>query len=339
MRRKDMKVPRNYLIVILSILLLSSVQVSAQEVPKVGQTGMKWLSIPIGARATALGGAYTSIANDLSSVFWNPAGVALTDGIHVFLNQTQWIADINVNAGAASFNAGTWGVIGVNVMAVDWGVFHGTRRSEIDPGGYIETGTFSPTSFAIGVNYAYRISEAFSIGTNFRYVFEELGSGLEGTWENPLEYTARMNLTAFDIGTLYYIGYNDLRLGMSLQNFSNEKAYRIDSFPLPLTFKFGLAMDVLSVWMHESSHKLTLATEYVHPRDYSERINVGLEYSLSDLVYLRGGYKFNYSEENLTFGVGLQFSIGGSTGLRLDYSYLPFDNFDAVHMFSFDFGI
>lgn len=330
---------KKYLMSTCGIVLMLTHLLPAQQVPKVGQTGMKWLSIPIGARAAALGGAYTSISNDVSSVFWNPAGVALTEGVHVFLNQTQWIADINVNAGAVSFNTGRWGVFGASVMSVDWGIFHGTRRSELDPRGYIETGTFSPSSFAVGLNYAYRISEVFFVGTNFKYVFEELGSGLEGTWANPLEYTARMSLIAFDIGTLYYIGFHDLRLGMSLQNFSNEKQYRAETFPLPLTFKFGLAMNFMSLWIDESPHKVTVATEYIHPRDYSERVHVGAEYSFHELLYIRGGYRYNYSEERFTYGVGLRFTLGGSTSLRLDYSYLPFENFDAVHMFSFDFGI
>jgi hypothetical protein len=36
-------------------------------------------------------------------------------------------------------------------------------------------------------------------------------------------------------------------------------------------------------------------------------------------------------------GSGVRLNLG-SMALGLDYSYLAFENFDAVHMFSFDFG-
>jgi long-subunit fatty acid transport protein len=321
----------------LILVLLCPVHIFGQQVPKVGQSGMKWLSIPVGARAVAMGGAYTSVADDISSVFWNPAGSAFTKGGHVFLNQTQWIADIKMNAAALSYNTGQWGVVGVSFMSVDWGVFNGTRRIDSGPG-YIETGTFSPSSFAAGLNYGLRLSESFAFGLNFKYVSEKLGSQLEGTWDDPIHYTGKMNLIAFDIGTIYYIGYRDLRIGMSLQNFSNEKQYRTETFPLPLTFKFGAAMNVMAFWMESSQHTLTVATDFMHPRDYTERVHVGLEYGFNDMLYLRGGYKYNYDEESLTFGAGFNFSFLQSLALRLDYSYQEFGNFDGVHMFSFDFA-
>jgi len=52
------------------ILLTSSLFASG-----VGLTG-------IGARATALGGAYRGIANDWSAMYWNPAGISQIQGMH-----------------------------------------------------------------------------------------------------------------------------------------------------------------------------------------------------------------------------------------------------------------
>jgi opacity protein-like surface antigen len=327
------------LIIIIGVLalMISGANISrSQDVPKIGQTGMKWLSIPVGARGAALG-AFTPMADDISAIFWNPAGTAHIKGMNFFLHQTQWIADINVNAAAISYNTRYYGVLTASALFMDWGTFNGTRRTDDAPG-YIETGTFSPTSYAVGLGYAYRLSDAFSFGLHFRYVHENLGTTMEGTYANPLEYTAQMNLITFDIGTLYYVGFHDLRVGMSLQNFSNEKEYRVDSFPLPLTFKFGMAMDLVQLWNHSSPHKMTLSTEFIHPRDYSERMHVGLEYGLNNMVFLRGGYKFNYEEENLTFGAGVDAALLGSINLRLDYSYQEFKRFAGVHMFSFIFG-
>ena len=56
--------------------MLSLHSIGFSQVSKTGTTAAKFLSIGIGPRANAMGGAFTSIANDASALYWNPAGVA-----------------------------------------------------------------------------------------------------------------------------------------------------------------------------------------------------------------------------------------------------------------------
>jgi len=230
---------------------------------------------------------------------------------------------------------GNWGTFALSFISMDWGTFHGTRRANTDAG-FVETAEFSPSDWALGFSYARRISNQFAFGGHLKYVHENLGSTVEGAMAKPKDYTAEMNLMAFDFGTLYYTGFKDLRFGMSLQNFSQEKVYRAEPFPLPLTFRFGLAMDALGLFMEQPDHSLTLAVDALHPRDYSERLHVGGEYSFKKMFFLRGGYKTNYDEEGLAFGAGVLLEIS-RMAVGIDYSYLQFAHFDAVQMFSFDF--
>jgi hypothetical protein len=95
-------------------------------------------------------------------------------------------------------------------------------------------------------------------------------------------------------------------------------------------------MDMLD-FMGEHQNPLMLAIDAVHPRDYTERVHVGLEYVYMDMFSLRGGYKFNYDEEGLTAGLGVHYNFSGVIG-RLDYAYGDFGAFDAVHRFSFGVG-
>lgn len=328
---------RNLMLPLLAALMLLSAPLDAAGLKKVGQAGMSWLSIPIGARGAALGNAYTGLANDASSVFWNPAGLAYTSGINVFFNQTRWIADINVNAGVASYEAGNIGIFALSFVSMDWGDLKGTQRANNEQG-FIRTGTFSPSDWAVGLAYARQISNSFAIGGNLKYISENLGSSLIGSFDNPAEFTAEMNLLAFDFGTTYYTGYRDLRLAMSFSNFSKEGKYVTEHFSLPLTFKFGLAMNVAPFMTEDTDHVLSLGIDAVHPRDYTERLHVGAEYSFRNMIFLRGGYKANYDEQDLTLGGGVNYAIGG-VALGIDYSYIMFTNFDAVHMFSFNFKL
>ena len=326
-----------HLISILIAVILLQTPTLAQDISKIAQSGMKWLSIPVGARASALGNAYTAMANDASAVFWNPAGLAYAEGRHLFLNQNQWIADINLSTAAASWNAGSYGVFGVHLSTVDWGTLNGTRRDPGSSTGYEETGEFSPSHFLVGLSYARRISERFAIGGNLRFLHEDLGSTLVGSLADPEEFTAKTDLLAFDFGTIYYTGYRDLRIAMSFQNFSKEVVYREEYFSLPLTFRVGVAMGLMDfVTSKDSPHSVTMSLDAIHPRDFGERVHVGLEYGFNDLVFLRGGYKSNYDQEGFAAGAGVQYDTG-SLALGLDYSFVTFENFDGVHMFSFDF--
>ena len=143
-----------------ALALLATALPARAQAPKVAQSGMTFLQIPIGARGAAMGYSNAAVVNDASAFYWNPSAYAFIEGTSLFANRTQWIGDIDVNAAALSHNAGRWGIVGANVTAVEWGVFHGTRRADNDAG-YEETGTFSPTSMAVGVSYAYLISNGF----------------------------------------------------------------------------------------------------------------------------------------------------------------------------------
>jgi hypothetical protein len=327
---------RRFLVPMVLLILAAALPLQATGLKKIAQTGMKWTSIPMGARSAAMGTAFTALADDAGSVFSNPAGIAYSEKGHFFLNQTQWIADISLNSGALSYNVPNWGTFGASFTSVDWGTLNGTRRSNNEQG-FEQTGTFSPTDFAVGLSYGRQLSNQFAVGGHVKYMYEELGSTVEGSFEKPQDYSAKMDLIAFDFGTLYSTGFKSLKIGMVLQNFSEEAKYRAEQFPLPLTFKFGLAMNVLDFWLQEGSeHRLNVAVDAVHPRDYSERLHFGMEYGFKNMVFLRGGYKTNYDEESVSFGGGFLYGFSGLQ-LGIDYAYLHFENFDAVQMFSFDF--
>ena len=334
---------KNKLMILIAIVavMLFSLESYGQGVDKIAQTGMKWLDIPIGARPASLGNAYMAGSPDASSVFWNPAAISLVPGAHVFLSQTQWIADINVLAASGTYEVEDLGTFGVHFMNVSWGTIRATQFNG-QASLYDQKGTFEPQDFAFGITYAKQVSAKFSVGANLRYIHENLLGdfvGAEGSFANPEEVRAEMDNVAIDLATLFYTGYHDLRFGVSVKNLSTEKAYRFETFPLPLTFTFGIAMDVLQAYFLEqgSAQSLTLLVDAVHPRDFSERVHLGVEYGYNQMFFLRGGYKTNHDEQGLTLGAGLDVDISDFS-LGVDYSYLDFGNFDAVHIFSFDFG-
>ena len=102
------------IIAVLLIFLLG--QVAAQEFAPVGTAVAQFLEIGMGARATAMGEAFTAVTNDASSVFWNPAGVAAVEQRNLFLAYNSWPADIAVGGMSFAYGFENAGVVAISAI-------------------------------------------------------------------------------------------------------------------------------------------------------------------------------------------------------------------------------
>lgn len=329
------------------------------ERTKVAQVGMQFLKLGVGARATAMGEAGTVSLNDLSTLFWNPGALALSETAGVAAYQTDWICGIKEYAFAGAYELDRYGAFGLTFLYMDYPTLTATRppqRWEIGQPPQI-LGEFDITEFAVGLTYSRQVTNRLTLGGQIKYVYQDLGSSdvilaytldQNGDQVGAETRTVDNNLGAigFDFGTVYRTGFKSLRFGMVVQHFSrdmeyeSQPEYRHDRFSMPLIFKLGMAMEVSDFFPQwEKTHKLTVATDLLHPRDYTERVHLGMEYWFRGLVALRGGYKFNYDSESFTGGIGLRFHVG-SMAAYLDYSISDFgEYFDNVSRIDFGFQL
>lgn len=335
------------LAVLLPLLTLAFIVPNGQAAEdKKAQTGFQFLSVPIDARAAAMGEALTTVPGQSSSIFHNPANMALMNSfVDLSVNQNKWIADINYTSGSIALNPlkGQYGVFGLSVISVDYGEFLGTVVDRTTDKGYQDTGNFSPTAFSLGFGYAKALTDRFSVGGQVKYVSQKLGSSIlpvgkvdDGVAESVNEVNNDVGVWAYDFGTIFRTGFKSLVFGMTVRNFSQEVKFQTEGFQLPLTFKMGLSMNVFDFFMEESNlHSLLVSVDAIHPRAYSERVNIGAEYILLDMLAIRGGYLYNYDERDFTVGFGFQPTLFGDFGIALDYAYTPFGVFDNVQRMSF----
>ncbi len=330
-----------FIILILLVLVLSAPRCAlyAEEMKKVGQAGFKFMDVELSARAAGMGEAFTLIGDDANAVFHNPAGIAQMDKTVDFLfTEVKWIADTKLDAFGFIANLGVWGNVGVSLFNTNYGKVIGTIYDPLKEEGFTETGDLELGSYAAGLSYARRLTEKFMIGGNLRYAYEHLGSSpFEGeTEEEDTVWVKNQSSTmVWDIGTIFYPGFKSFRFGMSIVNFSPALKYeyeqgRTNSFSLPLTFKMGVAMDVLDFLGDHPEYAFLVDFELVHPRDYAKRYHLGGELGIFKMLKLRAGYKFGYDEEGVSFGAGI------NTGnIKLDYAYSEFGIFDFVNRVSF----
>jgi len=314
-----------------------STSVLADPPIKYAQAGMPFLNIDVGSRV-GMAGTTMGIIGDAEAMFANPAALASLEKLEFFASNTNWIADIKHYAVGAAYNAGQYGIFGVNAVFMDYGDFKRTipyfgNDPTLRNKGYINQGTFQVSEYAIGISYARRITSQFFVGGNLKYASQNLGDvdvfdEVRGVViEDQKQEVSNLVL---DLGTLYYPGWKDLRFGVAFRNFADQSDYYDQRFELPLTFDFGIAMDIMTLFTDGASdHKLTAAFDWLHPRDYAERQHFGLEYSFMETFYLRAGYKFNYDEQGLTAGLGFKKDMSG-VGMKVDFVYQDFGIFDQV---------
>jgi opacity protein-like surface antigen len=322
------------------VFLLSVACIFGQS--KVGSTAAPFLNVGIGPRAISMGGAFVATASDVSSLYWNPAGASRSNTNEAMFSHSSWFADINYNWAGAMLKLGDAGTVGLNLTYLDYGDMEITTLAEQDGTGQF----FSAYDLSMGLTYAYNLTDRFSLGGTVKYIQSKI-------------WNTSASSFAMDFGVLFHSDIYGLRIGATITNFGTEMqmdgkdllvqhdidpnnygnndqilaTLQTDEFPLPLTFRIGLAMDVLN----NEEHRITLATDALHPNDNDESVNVGAEYMFNNLIAFRVGYKslfLDNSEEGLTAGVGLNYNFTNEFGVRVDYAYQDFGVLDYTQHFS-----
>jgi hypothetical protein len=339
-------------IVIVGILMgtLAFTSGNAEENQKLAQTSFKFLSVVSDARAASMGEAMTSLQFGSSALFFNPAGMAnMTKFIDMTASSNQWIADMTHNTFSVAINPakGEYGVLGFSMQYVDYGDFIGTvvDTDPLNLKGYSDVGIFKLDAFALGVGYAKQLTDRFCVGGQIRWAHQDLGESvipntlrhtpiyadstneIIGYADSAVTVTNKLNPLVFDFGTQFKTGIKSLTFGMSVRNFSKEIQYVYEQFQLPLVFTLGISMDLMDLLEDVPlNQSLYMSVDASHYRDHPEQLKIGLDYSVMNMLSLRGGYMTNTEEASgFSFGVGVS-----QFGFAFDYSYTPYGVFDKV---------
>jgi hypothetical protein len=299
------------IVLMLAILLVLPGLASGEQFAKVGTFGAQFLKIGVSARGTSMGSAYTGVADDANSVFWNPGGLVNVVTNEVALNHVEWPADINMTSLVLAWNPrsipGTFALSARSLWLDPMLV-----RTAYEPDGNGQT--FDAGSSTFGLSYARFWTDKFSAGFTLNYVHEGLAE-------------SSVNTIGFDFGMMYRIGVKDLKLGMVIQNLGGKMVYDETESKMPTTFKVGASF----VPIHSRHHKVLFAAEFSHPSDNKERANVGGEYTLNEVFFGRLGYHMNYDTDGIAFGFGAALRTGDKSKLQLDYSAVDMGPLQYVH--------
>ncbi|MFI5405511.1 MAG: PorV/PorQ family protein [Nitrososphaerales archaeon] len=331
-----------FLLITLSVLIFAQSIFSQTDLNKTAQSTMNFLLVGISSKASAMGEAFVTTGTGSESIFYNPAGLAIVDKeFDINLNYTEWIADINYIGGAVGWNLFDYGVLGVHLLTVDYGDIMGTSlisTSEINqyPLGYKDNGLVSNVNaYVIGLTYSKSITQEFSLGLTMKYAAQNLGQN----YYSSTTVDNDASIFAFDAGVRYQTSFNGFAFGMYLRNFAtNLKREEVEE-QLPLVFSFGASINLLEVIQEKKSDDSSVLFEidFLHQNNYSERVNLGMEYQFLQLFFIRGGYQTNRDLASWSGGLGFKTTLSDYE-VGLDYSYSSFEYFTSVNRLSLVFS-
>jgi hypothetical protein len=297
--------------------------------------GMDFLSVELIPEATAMGGAYVAAVEGIESVFWNVAGIANVKYQGFYGGYVPWLVNTHIPFVSYVRNTGLWGNFGIFLSGVSSPDFQVATEDE----GLLDE-TFNYNAVQIGVVYSRYYTDKFSAGVSVKYIQENFG-----------DFSSAKTI-AIDAGSIFHTGFRSLRIAMSFSNlgpevkpsgtyyqYQTEVYEEYNSYPLPVIFRLGAAMEIVD----NPGMRTTLSLELVHPNDYLESFRIGLRTLLVNSVIISIGHRIYlgdvdkdgmFSEGGFSAGIGLKFRYIG-----FNYSYSEMGSLPDIHRFSIFYSL
>ena len=170
----------------------------------IGNAGGEFLTIPVGARGVAMGQAFTAVVDDISALWWNPAGLGFLRSPAALFTNVNMPLDAQINfVGVGSPVFGGNGTIGAALTVLSFDNMDVTTIEE--PAGNGQE--FDTYSTSVQGTYAHNISDRFMAGANFKWAHENI-------------FGVVSNAFQFDFGTNYHTTFagRGIRLAFVVQN-------------------------------------------------------------------------------------------------------------------------
>lgn len=244
------------------------------------QSAMQSMSMPTGAKATAMGGAFSAVADDPTANNWNPAGLAWFPNPEIQTTYNGWLMDsFYQNVGIVI--PSEYGTFGFQGSYFDYGNF------DLRTGSGTLIGSTAPNAFGGGLAYANKIGD--------------FGFGLAGKYYR--ENIANYAYFAYGVDAGLMLGIENLKLAVGGRNIG-----AFSDFNLPENFYVGAGYHI-----GLGSTSFLFASEVSLSPNQNAIIHGGLEVGYLKTVFLRAGYQStdynlgNLGTSGLSGGVGLMY--------------------------------
>ncbi len=282
----------------------------------------EFMEIGVDARAQAMGGAFTAIRGGVTSSYYNPAGMINMEHTQIsFMHTQQMIASVNYDFLATGIRQNENRIIALSLIRLGIDNIKDSRQAQriITQNGdwnldWSRINNFNSSDYIFTLSVAQQWRNSWSWGANVKYIRRDLA-----------EYSA--NGIGLDFGLQKHIDTNIL-LGATFKNITTtliswntgEKELVAPSLHLGGSYRLGIESwkssftpVVEGIFRAENRRSSATANLGTISFDYA----AGIEYSYSQLIYLRTGID---QIQRLNLGIGLQIPH-----VRIDYAFTSYD--------------
>ncbi len=276
-----------------------------------GTSAFSFLKINVSARAVAMGGAFTGLANDESALYYNPAGIVSFEEDRYILGYHNYFVDMQ--SGFAGY-----------IHPLDASKTIGVYASYLNYGNFVETdelgttiGEFSGGDVLLAFTFAFKKGYHLGFGATAKFIYQKIQ-----------DYSATG--AAVDIGAKYTGDRERWGLGFVIQNLGAQfSALGEEKDKLPLSFRAGGSITPRGLPM-------TLSSDVIIPTDNDPVLALGGEYFALKPFYIRLGwntfgsnFRAGDSDDKLAgFSAGAGFDI---KRLQISYAFSPSADLGESH--------
>ena len=262
-----------------------------------------------------MGNTFAAIADDVSTTYWNTAGLANLDKLEFSGLYVSYLASINYGFGGVAIPIQPGSTIGLSAAFDFVPSFNSTNNPSATPG--------SANDLALSLGFGQTLSENLDLGIGGKFISSNL-----------VTYSATGE--AVDAGLLFHTKNKDLTLGLSVQNvgqISNFTGYSAQE-KLPLIYRAGLAYRFQP---KEPTH-FVIGVDVEKPIDSDPIYHAGGEFWVGDKTIaaaFRAGYSLNSLNQDLGGTTGASLGAGVRiTSFELNYALVPFGVLGDTQRFS-----
>jgi hypothetical protein len=298
------------LLLALACLAPQAGRVRAANGPAVVGSGAPLLSMQAGARPRGMAGAFSAVADDVNSVFSNPAGLGEMDHLEAAVTHRRLFEGVtHGHAGlvlplthVTARNVRDFGALSAGFSQLD----HGRLPGRDAAGGALPDFGAKDHLFAVG--YGKPVSSRMNVGVNVKFYRTDIAG-------------VRTDGTAADVGLLFKPAPGRWTVGVSALNVGGDLRFVSEREKLPQAIVGGLAF-------RPHPERLLLAVDLVDPRDDVAGVRGGAEWLVNDAFVLRSGYDSRYD-------LGSGFSAGmGLRVERMEARFFPLRRFSIDYSFN-----
>lgn len=343
--------------IIITIFLIAGF-LHAQMIHRYGTTTGNFLEIGVDSEGSAMGDAFVAVSDDISSIYWNPAGLASLNMPKLAFMSQPWIAGINMSFTAGALIIPRVGNIGFGLTQMNYGEMDVTTLEYQEGTGE----SFTASDIAASLTFSRKLVSWFSFGSTIKYVRSNI-------WHSSA------SAVAVDLGVLVNTEFfsftgkkeDGLNIGMSISNYGSRMRFdgidiyqpidisefeegnygdvpgqfRPSDWELPLIFRIGVALKPIK----NNITQLTVSADALHPNNNSESINVGaaLDNTIPGVgtFSLRTGMKalfMDKPEYGYTAGLGFKLFYVGNKFISIDYAYKSIGLLGNVNVYTLGFS-